>query len=97
LVKILTDLTNVPHFSCSNRDAEQKKGRKGRRNIKKNVWTYWKIVGNEYTIAIIEGTRLGEALKIIEENYCKYSSIKTWRATVDDNGNLQEEGDKKTY
>ncbi len=42
-------------------------------------------------------TQLIEALKIIEENYGKYSSIKTWRATVDENGNLQEEDDKKPY
>lgn len=60
-------------------------------------WTHWKIVGDEYCIAIIEGTQLIEALKIIEENYGKYSSIWTWRATVDENGNLQEEDDKKPY
>lgn len=60
-------------------------------------WTHWKIVGDEYCIAVIEGTQLIEALKIIEENYGKYSSIWTWRATVDENGNLQEEDDKKPY
>lgn len=54
-------------------------------------------MGEEYCIAIIEGTKLGEALKVIDDNYGKYSSIWTWRATVDENGNLQEEDNKKPY
>ncbi len=60
-------------------------------------WTHWKIVGDGYCIAMITGPQLGEAIKIIEDNYGKYSSIKTWRAAVDENGNLQDEDDKSTY
>lgn len=54
-------------------------------------------MGDGYCIAIIDGANLTEAMKVIEENYGKYSSIKTSRATVDENGDLLEEEEKALY
>lgn len=54
-------------------------------------------MGDGHCISIIDGANLAQAMKVIEENYGKYSSIKTCRATVDENGNLQEEEEKALY
>lgn len=60
-------------------------------------WTHWKIIGDDYFIALIDGTKLAEAKRIIEDNYGEYSSIKACRAIVDENGNLLEEEGKSLY
>ena len=54
-------------------------------------WTHWKITGAGKLLALIDGMDLLGALKIVEENYGKYISIKAHRATVSDNGKLVEE------
>jgi len=54
-------------------------------------WTHWKIIGDGHLIAVVEGVNLHKALKVVEDSYGKYSSIKAVRATVDQNDNLIEE------
>jgi hypothetical protein len=53
-------------------------------------WTHWIIIGDGSTLAIVGGKNLIEAVRIIEENYGKFSSIKACRAVVDEHGNLLE-------
>ena len=54
-------------------------------------------MGDGCCLAIISGTELGGAMKLIEESYGKYSSIIACRATVDGNGNLLEEEKKSLF
>jgi len=54
-------------------------------------WTHWKIIGTGEFIALVDGLDLIGALKIVEENYGKYITIKASRATVNENGELAEE------
>lgn len=60
-------------------------------------WTHWKIVEDSYCIAIIHGANLAEAMRVIEDNYGKYSSIKACRARFDENGNVIDEQKRSLY
>ncbi len=54
-------------------------------------WTHWKITGDSYLLAVVKGVDLLTALKVVEDNYGRYSSIKAYRATVDEGGQLTDE------
>ena len=54
-------------------------------------WTHWKITGTGKFIALVDGLDLIGALRIVEENYGKYITIKACRATVTESGELAEE------
>ena len=54
-------------------------------------WTHWKITGDGHLISVVDGGDLQKALKVVEDSYGKYASIKAIRATVDQDGNLLEE------
>jgi len=54
-------------------------------------WTHWKITGTGKLLALIDGADLLAALKVVEDNYGRYITIKAARATVDESGQLKEE------
>jgi hypothetical protein len=54
-------------------------------------WTHWKITGAGKFLAVVDGVDLIRALKVVEENYGRYVSIKVCRATVDENGQVKDE------
>jgi hypothetical protein len=70
---------------------EVKKGWEQRFPELSGKWTHWKITGDEYPLAIVDGLSLIEALNIVAENYGRYATIKASRAAVDKNGELAEE------
>jgi len=53
-------------------------------------WTHWCLSGDGQVIALIAGERLLDALRIVEENCTRYTSIKCCRGTVDKSGNCSE-------
>jgi hypothetical protein len=60
-------------------------------------WTHWKVTGDCHCIAIVHGENLAQAIRVVEDNYGRYSSIKACRAAVDQNGDLIEEEEKAVY
>jgi hypothetical protein len=54
-------------------------------------WTHWKITGAGKFIAVVDGADLLGALKVVEENYGRYITIKASRATVNEHGELKDE------
>jgi hypothetical protein len=54
-------------------------------------WTHWKITGTGKLLAVVDGADLLAALKVVEDNYGRYITIKAARATADENGQLKEE------
>ena len=52
-------------------------------------WTHWKIMGDGDVLEVVAGRDLIRALRVIEENYGKYSSITACRATVSESGGLE--------
>jgi hypothetical protein len=54
-------------------------------------WTHWKITGTGELLAVVSGADLLAALKVVEENYDRYATIETVRATLDENGALEED------
>ena len=71
--------------------SEIRKGWEARFPSLDGKWTHWKITGAGNFLALIDGMDLFGALKVVEENYGKYISIKAHRATVNKNGELAEE------
>lgn len=53
-------------------------------------WTHWEITGAGKSLAVVDGLNLIRALKIVEENYGRYVSVKVCRATVDEHGQVKE-------
>jgi hypothetical protein len=45
-------------------------------------WTHWRLEGDGYLLGLVPGEKLLDALRLVEENYGRYSSIKVARATV---------------
>ena len=39
-------------------------------------WTHWKIMGDGSLLAFIEGRDLAAAMKVIDDNYGRFDSIK---------------------
>jgi hypothetical protein len=56
-------------------------------------WTHWKITGTGKLIAVVDGADLLGALRVVEESYGRYITIKANRVTVDENGQIKEEED----
>lgn len=56
-------------------------------------WTHWKVTGDGAILAVVEGSRLTDALDLIEKHYGQFSSIKASRATVNENSELTDEED----
>lgn len=54
-------------------------------------WTHWKIMGDGGFLAFIEGKDLIGAMRVIDDNYGRFDSIKVCRAIVDQNGQSIEE------
>jgi hypothetical protein len=54
-------------------------------------WTHWKITGTGKLLAVVDGADLLGALKVVEEHYGRYITIKANRVTVDEKGNIAEE------
>ena len=57
-------------------------------------WTHWKITGTGKLLGIVDGADLLAALRVVEENYGRYITIKAQRVSVDANGQIsaEEEG-----
>lgn len=53
-------------------------------------WTHWRLSGDGEFLALISGERLLDALRLVEENYVRFTSIKCCRATVDKMGSCAE-------
>ena len=53
-------------------------------------WTHWRLTGDGEVIALVPGENLLDALRLVEENYSRYTSIKCCRATVDKTGSCAE-------
>jgi hypothetical protein len=54
-------------------------------------WTHWKITGTGKLIAVVDGADLLGALRVVEENYGRYITIKANRVAVDEKGQITEE------
>jgi hypothetical protein len=54
-------------------------------------WTHWKITGTGKLLGVVAGADLVAALKVVEDNYGRYITIRAARATADENGQLKEE------
>ena len=54
-------------------------------------WTHWKITGTGKLLAVVDGADLLGALKVVEENYGRFITIKANRVTVDENGQIVDE------
>lgn len=54
-------------------------------------WTHWRVTGGDALLGVVEGSRLTDALDVIEKHYGKFSSIKASRATVNENSELTGE------
>ena len=54
-------------------------------------WTHWKIMGDGAFLAFIDREDLGAAIKVIDDNYGRFDSIKVCRAVVDRNNQSIEE------
>ena len=59
-------------------------------------WTHWKITGAGNLLAVVDGADLLGALKVVEENYGRFITIKATRVAVDGNGQILEE-EKSLY
>jgi hypothetical protein len=53
-------------------------------------WTHWSLTGDGHLIALIPGKNLLEAIRIVEANCTRYSSVVCCRAAVDESGNCTE-------
>jgi len=53
-------------------------------------WTHWRLTGDGQVIALFPGERLLDALRFVEANCDRYTSIKCCRATADAAGNCAE-------
>ncbi len=53
-----------------------------------NTWTHWWIEGDDELLAVIHGSKLLEALKIVEEYHEQYVYIVADRARLDFDGQL---------
>jgi len=56
-------------------------------------WTHWKLVGDGKFIAAVDIGDVLRALRVVDENYGRYTTIRANRATVDENGQVKEEED----
>mgnify|MGYP007037737727 CR=1 FL=1 len=54
-------------------------------------WTHWKVTGDDVLCAVVEGSRLTDALDVIEKHYGQFSSIQASRAIVNENSELTDE------
>ena len=54
-------------------------------------WSHWKIMGDGALLAYIDGKDLAAAMKVIDDNYGRFDSIKVSRSVVDQEGTLIEE------
>ena len=54
-------------------------------------WTHWKITGAGKFLAVVDGADLLGALRVVEDNYGKYITIKANRVAVDAKGAIAEE------
>ena len=54
-------------------------------------WTHWKLSGDGTFIAVVEGADVLGALRLVKENYGRYSALTVNGATVDENGQVREE------
>ena len=48
-------------------------------------------MGDDMLVGIVEGTRLTDALDLVEKHYGQFLSIQASRATVDENSELTDE------
>jgi hypothetical protein len=53
-------------------------------------WTHWRLSGDGEVLALVPGEKLLDALRLVEENYVRFTSIKCCRATVDETGTCAE-------
>jgi hypothetical protein len=51
-------------------------------------WTHWKIMGDGYLLAVVDGRDLSATWEVVNDNYGRFSSIKASRANVDEVGQL---------
>jgi hypothetical protein len=54
-------------------------------------WTHWKITGTGKFLAVVDGADLLGALRVVEENYGRFITIKANRVAADANGQIIEE------
>lgn len=54
-------------------------------------WTHWKVTGDGALLGVGEGSRLTDALDLIEKHYGQFSSIQATRATANENSELIDE------
>ncbi|QPD05462.1 MAG: hypothetical protein Nkreftii_003236 [Candidatus Nitrospira kreftii] len=54
-------------------------------------WTHWKVTGDDTLLGVVEGSRLTDALDLIEEHYGQFSSINASRATVNETSEVTDE------
>jgi hypothetical protein len=72
---------------------ETKRGWERRFPALSGKWTHWKITGTGKLIAVVDGADLLGALRVVEESYGRYITIKANRVAVDENGQIKEEED----
>jgi hypothetical protein len=53
-------------------------------------WTHWRLVADGSELGLVPGEKLFDALKIVESNYSRFTSIKVCRATVNAPGACAE-------
>jgi len=56
-------------------------------------WTHWKLAGDGKFIAAVDSGDVLSALRVVDENRARYTTIKANRVTVDENGQVKEEDD----
>ena len=50
-------------------------------------WTHWRLDGDGVMFALVPGDQLGHALRLVAENFGRFSRIRAYRARADENGN----------
>lgn len=54
-------------------------------------WTHWKVTGDDAFLAVVEGSRRTDALDFFAKTLWTVSSMKTFRATVNESSELTDE------
>lgn len=54
-------------------------------------WTHWKITGAGNLLAVVDGADLLSALRVVEDNYGRFITIKVSRVAVDSTGQILDE------
>ena len=50
-------------------------------------WSHWRLEGDGSLFGLVPAARIGEALRLIEENFERFSRIKAFRARASADGN----------